>query len=129
MEPSALFESTKTAFSRLKAAGRGFNYPEGLRNDAASLLEHYSESALSTALGISRVSLRNWRRDKNQTMKVSPTFLTLDLDEDRLVMPKSPNDTIAFTVNLPHQLSLSLPEQSVKKAVQFICALMKEFER
>lgn len=129
MEPSILFETTKAAFARFKMQGNHCHYPNDLKNDALKLLAHYSESALSAAFGITRVSLRNWRKDKDQPTKPSPTFLTFDLDEDELIPPKVVEPTIAFTVHLPHQLSLSLPEQSVKKAIHFIHALMKEFDR
>lgn len=131
MEPSTLLETTKTAFSRLQAAGRRFNYPQGLKDDAIKLLMHYSESTLSAALGITRVSLRNWHKEKNQKTTSSPTFMRLDIDElDESVsrsLSKADN-TVTLTVNLPHQLSLSLPEQPVKKAVYFVCTLIKEFD-
>ncbi len=129
MELSSLFETTKTAFAHFQASGKRFNYPKELKDDALKLLTHYSESTLCAALGVSHVSLRNWRKDKKQPTHSSSRFLTLDFDEGALATPKGLDDTISLTVNLPHPLSLSLPEQSVKKAVQFICALMKEFER
>lgn len=132
MEPSTLFETTKTAFSRFQASGKRFNYPQGLKDDAIKLLMHYSESTLTGALGITRVSLRNWQKEKNQKTTSSPTFMSLDIDElDESVsqsLSKADN-TVTLTVNLPHQLSLSLPEQSVKKAVYFVCALIKEFKQ
>jgi len=128
MDSVTLFEETKAAFARFKTDGNRCHYPNDLKNDALKLLSHYSESTLSAALGVTRVSLSNWRKDKDQPTKPSPTFLTFDLDEDKLI-PKAVDPTIAFTVHLPHQLSLSLPEQSVKKAIHFIHALMKEFDR
>ena len=129
MELSTLFETTKTTFARFQASGKRFNYPQSLKDDALKLLTHYSELTVSEALGVTRVSLRNWRREKTQQTSACSTFLTLELDDDELALPKVVDPAIAFTVHLPHQLSLSLPEQSVKKAVQFIGALMKEFER
>lgn len=129
MEPSILFETTKAAFAHFKTHGNRCHYPNDLKNDALKLLAHYSESTLSAALGVTHVSLSNWRRDKTQQTSVSSTFLTLDLDDDELMLPKVVDPTIAFTVHLPHQLSLSLHEQSVKKAIPFIYALVKEFDR
>lgn len=132
MEPSALFETTKAAFARFKAQGNRCHYPKNLKDDALKLLAHYSESTLCVALGVTTVSLRNWRKEKNQPTNPSPAFMTLDIDElDESVsrlLPKMTHNTVTLTVQLPHQLSLSLPEQSVKKAVQFVCALIKEFD-
>lgn len=129
MEPSTLFEATKTAFARFKIQGNRCHYPYKLKEDALKLLEHYSESILSAALGVTRVSLRNWRKDKSQKANASPTFMTLDLEESESLPPKVVHNTVALNIHLPHQLSLSLPEQSVKKAVQFVCALIKELDQ
>ncbi len=133
MELSALFETTKAAFARFKAQGNRCHYPKNLKEDALKLLAHYSESTLCAALGVTYVSLRNWRKEKNQPTNPSPTFMTLDLDEldesaSRL-FSKVAHHTVALTVHLPHQLSLSLPEQSVKNTVHFVCALIKEFDQ
>jgi len=127
MEPSALFETTKAAFAHFQAQGHRINYPENLKADALKLLGHYSEATLCAALGITYVSLRNWRKDKNQKTTPCPTFMTLDLDDSEIFLSKKVENTVALTVHLPHQLSLSLPEQSVKKSVQFVCTLIKEF--
>jgi len=140
MEPSTLFETTKAAFARFKAQGNRCHYPNNLKADALKLLEHYSDSSLCAAFGVTRVSLRNWRKDNNQQANSSPTFMTLDLDEpepepesksgsdSESLLPKVTRNAVALTLHLPHQLSLSLPEQSVKKTVQFVCALIKEFD-
>lgn len=128
MEASILFETTKTAFSRFKAHGNRCHYPNNLKEDALKLLTHYSESTLCTALGVTRVSLRNWRKDKDRNSNVSPTFMTLDLDDDGLLPPKVTHESVKLSLHLPHQLSLSLPEQSIKRTVQLICALIKEFD-
>lgn len=132
MEPSILFETTKAAFARFKAQGNRCHYPKNLKEDALKLLAYYSESTLCAALGVTTVSLRNWRKEKNQQTNSSPAFMTLDIDDfDESVSRLLPNvtqNTVALTVHLPHQLSLSLPEQSVKKTVHFVCALIKEFD-
>lgn len=132
MEPSTLFEATKVAFARFKTQGNRCHYPKSLKEDALKLLAHYSESTLCTALGVTYVSLRNWRKEQNQQTNSSPAFMTLDIDElDESVsrlLPKVTHSTVTLTVHLPHQLSLSLPEQSVKKTVHFVCALIKEFD-
>ncbi len=132
MEPSILFETTKAAFARFKAQGNRCHYPKNLKEDALKLLAYYSESTLCAALGVTTVSLRNWRKEKNQQANSSPAFMTLDIDDfDESVSRLLPNvtqNTVALTVHLPHQLSLSLPEQSVKKTVHFVCALIKEFD-
>lgn len=133
MEPSTLFETTKAAFVRFKAQGNRCHYPKNLKEDALKLLAHYSESTLCAALGVTYVSLRNWRKEKNQQAKPSPAFMTLDIDDfDESVsrlLPKVTQNTVALTVHLPHQLSLSLPEQSIKNTVHFVYALIKEFDQ
>lgn len=130
MEPSILFKTTQAAFSRFRAQGTRCHFPNDLKADALKLLEHYSESSLCAALGVTRVSLHNWRKNKNQQANASPTFMTLDLDEPESasLLPEVTHNTVTLTLQLPHQLSLSLPEQSVKKTVQFVCALIKEFD-
>jgi predicted Abi (CAAX) family protease len=128
MEPSVLFERTKAAFAHFQTQGRRCNYPENLKTDALKLLGHYAEATLCAALGITYVSLRNWRKNKNQKTTPSPTFMTLDLDDSALLLSKKVENTVTLTVHLPHQLSLSLPEQSVKQTVQFVFALIKEFD-
>ena len=129
MESVTLFETTKAAFERFKTHGNRCHYPNHLKHDALKLLSHYSESALCSALGVSRVSLRNWKKDKSQENKASPTFMTLDLDELELTpRPKVTSNAPPLVLHLPHQLSLSLPEQSLKKTAQFIYALVKEFD-
>ena len=132
MEPSTLLEATKAAFARFKAQGNRCHYPKKLKDEVLKLLAHHSESSLCDALGITRVTLRNWRKEKNQHTNSSPYFMTLDIDDfDESVSRLLPNvtqNTVALTVHLPHQLSLSLPEQSVKKTVHFVFALIKEFD-
>ena len=132
MEPSTLFETTKAAFARFKAQGNRCHFPKNLKEDALKLLAHYSESSLCDALGVTMASLRNWHKNRNQQKNPSPTFMTLDLDEldesASPLLPKAVHNTVILTLHLPHQLSLSLPEQSVKKAVHFVCTLIKEFD-
>lgn len=127
MELSTLFETTKTAFASFQAQGKRCHYPDHLKENALTLLPHYSEQTLCSALGVTHVSLRSWLKDKNQRAKPPLTFMTLDIDTPE-PLPKKNDNTVSLIVHLPHQLSLSLPSQSVKKAVEFVSALVKEFE-
>jgi hypothetical protein len=128
MEVLTLFEKTKTAFAYFQAQGQRCNYPNNLKEDALRLLAHYPKPTLCAALGITHTSLRNWLKNKKERTNSLPTFMTLDLEGSESVLPKIIHNTVTLTLHLPHQLSLSLPEQSVKKAVQFVCALIKEFD-
>ena len=129
MELSALFEITKSSFAHLQAQGKRCHYPDNLKEDALKLLSHYPEPTLCAALGITHTSLRNWRKDKNQQENPSPTFMRLSLDEQPSILTSVVDKSTPLTLHLPHRLSLSLPEQSVKKTAQFVCALIKEFDQ
>lgn len=129
MEPSTLFETTKTAFACFQAQGKRCHYPSNLKKDALTLLAHYPELTLCAALGITHTSLRNWLKNKNQQANSSPVFMRLSLDEQPPIQTNVVDERISLTLHLPHKLSLSLPEQSVKTTVQFVCALIKEFDQ
>ena len=128
MERSKLFETTKTAFACFQAQGKRCNYPDNLKKDALKLLTHYPEKTLCTALGITSVSLRHWLKNKNQPKNSAPTFMRLNLDEPPPIQKTVVDEALPLILHLPHHLSLSLPIQSVKKTVQLVCALIKEFD-
>jgi len=54
--------------------------------------------------------------------------MTLDIDDSEMPLIKKMSSAVTLTVHLPNRLSLSLSEQPVRQVVQFVSALVKEFE-
>ena len=126
----SLHDETRVAFDKWHNLGnkRGYPSPE-LKKMALNLLNHYSHSQVSAAAGICPRTLKKWEKSylQDKTSVQDANFIPIVLPQDTKQSTEV-NVSPPLTLNLPNNLQLIICEQSSKRAIQFIYALVKEFE-
>jgi hypothetical protein len=124
MDLLELFDKTKSAFEHWRRNEGGRTYPDVLKADAIKLLEYYSAQALCGAFSISPKTLRKWQDTKKLKEENKTEFVPLalaDLSPDSRLTSHS-----HLILNLPHRLSLILPEQPIGETAKLVCAIVEE---
>lgn len=124
MEQQELFEKTKTAFADRQAKNKRCHYPDELKKDVISLLEHYPVNMLCDSLGITENRLNGWINAQHQPDTPTLNFMELMLNDS--VPAATSTETVTFTLSLPYQCSLSLSKQPMNSAISLVCAVLKE---
>ncbi len=124
-----LFDQTKISFITHQNTGNRYHYPDTLKRDAVSLLNHYSPQILSREFGISVKSLKNWQTNHLISTKEPATFVPLKLTDHHEMASMISQPSHSITLKLPHNLELILPAQSIEESAQFVCRFIREFSR
>ncbi|WP_133309597.1 hypothetical protein [Parashewanella spongiae] len=108
--------ATVFAHWRINKPSRGTKIPNTLREQAISLLEHYSSSQICTALRISGSQFKQWCQVSNSAESITDFIELPNLPE--VIKPNSP---VKLELNLSNGDNIHI--QGVVD-VHFICALI-----
>ena len=122
-----LYDETKSAFAACQKSGRRQYYPKTLKDNAVKLLDYYPIQVLSNALGVTSETLRDWLNKVKSTSEIEPQFVEVTM-ADEPVKQAASCQRVSLKIQLPNKLELTLSEQTLSSACEFISTLVKEFD-
>ena len=127
-----LYDETKAAFAACQKSGRRQYYPKTLKDNAVKLLDFYSMPVLTSTLGVTGETLRDWQNKLKATSKAETEFVEVSVTggDPKLsgVKPVILGRCVSLKIQLPNKLELVLSEQSILSACEFVSTLVKEFD-